>query len=495
MLAAVASLAACEGFKEAMTAHVDVAARAGSQELSSERLAEIIGGTKLPLQKPVFEDFTRVWVAYQLLGDAAAHNDSLTDRKAIDDAMWPAITQQKLQKFYTQVSATLPKDSATEASYNTGGILMARHILLLTRPSTPGGAPFSEQQIDSVRKAATALRAQVTPSNFEALAKSRSQDPGSARQGGLLPPFRGGEMVPEFEQATRELKPGEISQPIQTQFGFHIIQRLPYSQAKAAYAAEFNKTSSRGAESTYVAQLEQSSNIQVKKDAPAKVKAIMRDPDSYRSDKSALATTSGGDFTAAQFVRWSATLPPQLAPQIQTAPDSLLPDLVKAMVRNDLMLRRADSMHVSVDTTQLTAMYGQVKQVVLQLWQQIGIDPTSLAQAAKTPAEREKIAGERVNQFLDDLVAGRKQYAPVPNEIAQILRSKYESKIIPQGIDRAFERAQKTRASADSASRAGAPPSSVPLPGAAPQQQAPQQQAPQQQAPQQSPTGGTPQRP
>jgi hypothetical protein len=118
-------------------------------------------------------------------------------------------------------------------------------------------------------------------------------------------------------------------------------------------------------------------------------------------------------------------------------------------------------------------MYGQVKNVVVQLWQQIGVDPTSLAQAGKTVNEREKIAGERVNQYLDELVAGRKQYAPVPGELSQILRSKYESKIIAQGIDRAFERAQKTRASSDSAGRASQPQSSVPLPQQAPQQAPP----------------------
>lgn len=476
VLAAAASIAACEGFKEAMTAHVDVAARAATQELSSERLAQIIGGTKLPLQKPIFEDFTKVWVSYQLLGAAAAHNDTLTDRKAIDDAMWPAITQQKLQKFYQQVSASLPHDSASETSYNTGNILVARHILLLTQPGQRGGAPFTPQQIDSVRKAAEALRAQLTPSNFEAIAKSRSQDPGSARQGGLLPPFHPGQMVPEFETATRGLKPGEISPVVQTQYGFHIIQRLPWSQAKAAYSAEFAKNSSRGAESTYVAQLEQSGKIQVKKDAPGKVKAIMRDPESYRKDNSVLATSSAGDFTAAQFVRWSATLPEQLVPQIQSAPDSLLPDLVKAMVRNDLMLRRADSMHIDVDTTQKAQMYEQVKQVVVQLWQQLGVDPTALAQAGKSATEREKVAGERVNQYLDELVAGRKQYAPIPGELTQILRARYEAKIIPQGIDRAFERAQKARASSDSSGRAAQPRSDVPLPQSAPPAGAGQQQ-------------------
>jgi hypothetical protein len=462
IVAAAATLVACEGFKEAMSAHVDVAARAGSQELSSERLAQIIGGTKLPLQKPIFEDFAKVWVSYQLLGDAAAHGDSLTDRKAVDDAMWPAIAQAKLQKFYQQVSATLPHDSATEEKYNQGGLLVARHILLLTQK--PGSAPYSDQQVDSVRRAAEAIRATVTPSNFASVAKRVSQDPGSAPQGGLLPPFAPGEMVPEFEVATRDLKPGEISPVVRSQFGFHIIQRLPYSEAKDAFTKKFASQSTRGAESTYVAQLEQAGKIEVKKDAPAKVKAIVRDPDAFQNDKTVLATTAIGDFTAAKFERWLGTLPAQVRPQILAAPDTLLPDLVKAMARNELMLHRADSMHVDVDSTEKTQMYAQVKNVVLQMWQALNVDPSSLSQAGKTVADREKIAGERINAYLDDLVAGKKQFVPVPEEIATILRSKYEAKIVQQGIDRAFERAQKARSSADSTSRATQPQSSVPLP-------------------------------
>ena len=470
VVAAAATVVACEGFKEAMSAHVDVAARAGSQELSSERLAQIIGGTKLPLQKPIFEDFTKVWVSYQLLGDAAAHGDSLTDPKAIDDAMWPAVAQAKLQKFYQQVSATLPHDSATEQKYNEGGLLVARHILLLTQRQ--GGAPYTDQQVDSIRRAAESVRAGLTPSNFASVAKRVSQDPGSAPNGGLLPPFGPGEMVPEFEVATRELKPGQISPVVRSQFGYHIIQRLPYAEAKDAFTKKFASQSTRGAESTYVAQLEQSGKIVVKKDAPSKVKAIMRDPDAFRDDKTVLATTAIGDFTGAKFVRWAATLPPQVRPQILQAPDSMLPDLVKAMARNELMLRRADSLHIDIDSTEKAQMYSGVKGVVVQMWQALNVDPSSLAQAGKTVADREKVAGERINAYLDDLVAGRKQFVPVPDEISTILRSKYESKIIPQGIDRAFERAQKARATADSTNRASQPQSNVPLP-ALPQGNAP----------------------
>ena len=81
------TLAACDGLKEALTAHVDVVAKAGSQELSVIRLGDLLGKAKLqiPINKDVATLLARdLWVPYQLLAHAAAPGDSLTDTKAID---------------------------------------------------------------------------------------------------------------------------------------------------------------------------------------------------------------------------------------------------------------------------------------------------------------------------------------------------------------------------------------------------------------------------
>ena len=70
---------------------------------------------------------------------------------------------------------------------------------------------------------ANSIRAEVTPENFAQLAEENSTDTGSAKQGGSLGPIQKGQLVPEFEKVAFALEDGEISQPVKTQFGWHII--------------------------------------------------------------------------------------------------------------------------------------------------------------------------------------------------------------------------------------------------------------------------------
>ena len=61
-------------------------------------------------------------------------------------------------------------------------------------------------------------------SDFAQLAKENSKDPGSKDQGGELGFFTRGQMVPQFEEAAFKLKKGEVSEPFESQFGWHIVR-------------------------------------------------------------------------------------------------------------------------------------------------------------------------------------------------------------------------------------------------------------------------------
>jgi peptidyl-prolyl cis-trans isomerase D len=118
------------------------------------------------------------------------------------------IPESKLKEFYDQNQARFSKPEQVRA----------RHILLKVGEGKDDAAVLKQAQ-----ELVTKLRGGA---NFEELAKEYSEDPGSKESGGDLGFFARGSMVPEFEKAAFELQPNQISDPVKTQFGYHIIQSL-----------------------------------------------------------------------------------------------------------------------------------------------------------------------------------------------------------------------------------------------------------------------------
>lgn len=482
--AAAAALTACDGLKEAFTAHVDVAARAGSQELSVTRLGDLLGGSKL--QVPVSKDNARVlaelWVGYQLLGLAAARGDSLADSATVMQAARSFVDNSKIQRLMDSVSKTWSVDTAgAEAAYNAaeGGLYAARHILF-------GGQDMTPQQRDSAKRVADQVRAQLTNENFAQMVSRYSSEPGAGERGGMLGVYPKSAMVPQFSDAVAALKPGEISPVFETQFGWHIAQRLPYAMIRDQFAAQYGRASMQKAESTYLAGLATRAKLEVDDDAAAKVKAAAADLDAARDDDAALASYQGGKLTLGEMVQMiQGAQGPAAAQQILAAPDSLITDFVEEIARRELLVQEAERAGIDIPAEDRARIVTEWTGLVTQLWEQLGVTPASLADSGKSVADRERIAAARVESYLDRMMAGQAQLVQVPQVLSGVLRDKFEGSIKTAGIDRAVERAQKVRASADSAATAAQPSTAVPLPAPPAGQPQPGTPAP----------GGAPQQP
>jgi peptidyl-prolyl cis-trans isomerase D len=121
-----------------------------------------------------------------------------------------AVNEADLRTYYEQNSARFGTKEERRAS----------HILI----TAPSGAAAAERE--KARAKAQQLLAEVkkTPSSFAELARKNSQDPGSAEKGGDLDFVTRGAMVKPFEDAMFALKKGEVSDVVETEFGYHIIQ-------------------------------------------------------------------------------------------------------------------------------------------------------------------------------------------------------------------------------------------------------------------------------
>jgi peptidyl-prolyl cis-trans isomerase D len=100
--------------------------------------------------------------------------------------------------------------------YGTDEQRRASHILITAEGSDKAAARKTADQL--------LAQAKARPGDFEKLARENSKDPGSAAQGGDLGFFGKGMMVKPFEEAVFRLKPGETSEIVESDFGFHIIK-------------------------------------------------------------------------------------------------------------------------------------------------------------------------------------------------------------------------------------------------------------------------------
>ncbi len=98
--------------------------------------------------------------------------------------------------------------------------VQASHILISVKPD--GGA--DADAVAKARAETIAARAKLPGADFAKLANENTDDPSGKGQGGKLPPFSHGQMVPEFESAAFSMEPGEVRGPVKSQFGYHIIK-------------------------------------------------------------------------------------------------------------------------------------------------------------------------------------------------------------------------------------------------------------------------------
>ena len=120
------------------------------------------------------------------------------------------ISRKEVEVFYETYQDSLP---------NMKSSVDISHILLQVTPSESSFKEAFEKALDIQNK----LKA---GENFSDLARNFSEDPGSAANGGALGFVSRGTLVKEFEEVAFGLEPGQISDIVQTQFGFHIIQLI-----------------------------------------------------------------------------------------------------------------------------------------------------------------------------------------------------------------------------------------------------------------------------
>lgn len=173
------------------------------------------------------------------------------------------ISDEDMKKYYEENKKNYYEDK-----------VKASHILIKT-VDDDGKELSKKKQEEAKKKAEDILKKVKSGEDFSKLAKEYSEDEGSGANGGDLDYFTKGEMVPEFEAAAWGLKPGEVSELVKTQFGYHIIKvtdkidkQLSFDDVKDTIKSELLKEKYNKAVEKFV----KDSKITKKEDVIKKVK-------------------------------------------------------------------------------------------------------------------------------------------------------------------------------------------------------------------------------
>ena len=178
------------------------------------------------LDKKTVEEYVPLYVDFKLkVAEAESQRiDTLSAiRKELDGYKEQMVIPTLVDSAYIEREARRTYDN-TASRFEGQDLLTASHILALMRQdATAEQQTAAKARIDSIYNVLKAVPKDQLEERFAELAKEKSDDQGSAQRGGALGQFGKGMMIPDFENAAYALKAGEMSAPVKSTVGWHII--------------------------------------------------------------------------------------------------------------------------------------------------------------------------------------------------------------------------------------------------------------------------------
>lgn len=444
VLALTLATAACDGLGQAMTAHTEVVARVGGLELSVDETAELLAqNPRLPAEPEVVDAIANLWVDYVLLARAGQQDPTLSNVD-LSPLIEPVLEQQlfgKLNERMIQVDTAIGDEELRRIyeEEEPGLQIRARHILLRVAPDAS-----AEEREATLARAAEIQAQAAAGADFAELAREYSQDPGNAQNGGDLGFFPRGQMVPPFDEAAFALDVGEVSDIVETPFGFHIIKveerQLPdFEQIREPYRQQVQSRRMMDATDRYLDELTGPLGIAVADGAPAVARDLAQKPMMRLSDRAAsrkLVDYRGGALTAGEYLEFirSRTSPADRA-QIAALGDSDLTSILEGMTRSQILLDEARRLGLDITVEERDSMTAELRGQLVEVAEitgLIGIEP----QAGETP---DQAVERRVMSFLNAVLRGEAQVFAL-GPIAFTLRENDSAEIFERSYPRVVER-------------------------------------------------------
>ena len=255
----------------------------------------------------------------------------------------------------------------------------------------------------------------VRGGDFGALATRYSGDPGSAARGGSMGSFERGEMLPELDAAVFGMQPGELSQPVETALGFHLLRldevSVPaLSEVGESFRGRIQQERMAAAEAAYVARSDSAAGLRLAEGAVQITRGLLQALPERLSGGAAerpLVTWDGGAYTVGDLFEVARTAAAGFAEGILGASDQELRTALLQRGSEELLLAQARERGLTATQVQVDSLAAEARSAIRERAAEIGLLPTDSADVVPQSPQ------ELVEAALIRVVSGQQEVLPL----------------------------------------------------------------------------------
>lgn len=421
-------------------------AEAEGRRLTPDDAARLIAEhSTVPGDSQVVRIVAELWVDYTLL---ALHLDADTGLATLDvetvieqprfDIMMSALREEVLD---VDTAVSDEELAARFAAEMPGARATASQILLAFPPGS------TTRQRDSVLAVAGSIRDQLdSGADFASLAQRFSGDPGSGARGGSMGTFSRGQMLAPIDRAVFALAPGELSDPVETPLGHHVLRldalEVPeLSEVADEFRRRIQLERIGSAEAAYIMQLDSLAGLTLAENALEIARGLVEAAPSRLSGGAArrpLLTWSGGAYTTGDFLDLLLGSPVGFIESVVAVGDEELEDALLRLGREELLKAEARARGLEPAAPVLDSLAADARRFIRENTDAIGLAPRLDAPPDAADAGAGGPAA-LVEAALIGVISGEQEIFPL-GAVALLLRSQGEWRVHEAGIGAVLER-------------------------------------------------------
>lgn len=446
-LTITAALASCSEVRSGLEAPKQAVARVAGHTLTVEHAARLLSMADEEMAPPVVTivyPIADLWAGYTLLAMGLASPDTFGDvdlapltQFGINQELAWSLREGEIMPRLEPSEEELLASYERDQPYTT---VEAYHILIRIPDSASAAA------VDSLRRIAENLRGRAAAGeDFEELARRYSDDPATSSRGGWLGIIARGRVVPEVEDVALRMQPGEISETVRSNLGYHIVKvtdrnEPDFEEVRGSYRMSLINRDVQVVEGAYIDSLFAAANV---RDVPGAVRLVRRMVFNPRLEnlspaerKAALVRYRGGELTLGE---WADFITPR-SDNMRNAFAGDSAEVVRVLheiVRNELLAKAARDLGYGVPQSKVDSLENIARRDLFSAAAVSGMRRHSLDSGDQT-------IEEAVDQILEQLLTRQRSPAPL-RRVALGLKSGHTIQIYPDRFPEVIERLQAIR--------------------------------------------------